>query len=446
MSPIACRPLLAVLTLALAACSVARGQSVEFDDPFNQETARRMYEGSRAEPQALRQELREAARAACLTRLRRAKAGADYPDLVLDDLAKLLAADLTLAKTPGDRRAARERYWAGCREVELLTLQGVEVGIKQFTIADYWAARTERLLAELRLVGELGADRAPPASLLNGLDDADPLASGAARDEFEATRAEPGRLAQAARDACTNEYGARVQRIMAGTDTPNLILPIVTRRLMTTLAAGESPAEYLAAAEAVWLLSRKIEQLTEQRVEAGIKVFTTADFYGARDCRLEANVLMVEGRRGTGKLLPLQGALQSPFAAVPDPLDTKAVARAKAESVRADVRDLNRQRRQTILAEYEQRIQRIRAGTDTPDVTSVASRRLLDVEVALAGGKAESIAAWKRYRARAAEIEGLTRERVEAGIRQFTQADVWDARYDRILAELRLAEARAAKE
>src|SRR5438874_2027157 len=116
MSRNATRPLLIALTLALVAGPAVRAQLTPTDDPFDKARARGLREGSRAEPQALRQALREAARAAYSIRLQRVKAGTGTPDLVLEDLAKLLDADLALAKTP----AARERYWAGCREVELL--------------------------------------------------------------------------------------------------------------------------------------------------------------------------------------------------------------------------------------------------------------------------------------------------------------------------------------
>ena len=51
-----------------------------------------------------------------------------------------------------------------------------EAGIRNFTIADYWAARTERLLATASLVAEIGrAGQPAPGSLHNALDDADSL-------------------------------------------------------------------------------------------------------------------------------------------------------------------------------------------------------------------------------------------------------------------------------
>ena len=448
MSPIASRSLLIVLVLALVPSPAVWGQPVPVDeDPLDKARARAVREGHPDRTQALGQALLGTAQAVCSIRLYRFRVGADHPDLVLEDLGKRLTADLALAKTPAERRAAWGRHWAGCLEVELLLLHHVEAGIRNFTIADYWAARTERLLAA-SLVAEIGrAGQPAPGSLHNALDDADSLDSRAPRDEFEMTRAEPRRLARAARDACENEYAVRSRRLRAGSDTPYQLLPLGARRLATARAAGENPAEYLAAVETLWLRSWDIEQLTQEWVESGIKKFSSADVYEARDRRLETNVLLAEARRGAGMPLPLQGNLQASLLdGERDPLNTRDVARAKAEATRADIANLNRQRREAILTEYAARIQRVRDGTDTPDVTSAASRRLCDVELALASGKAGRLAALERKWVQAAEIERLARERMEEGIRQFTWADFLDAQYDCILAKLRLAEARGGKE
>jgi hypothetical protein len=466
------RPLL-VLLLGFAACAAARGQplagvelpgpgervvfpggarpagAVPAESPLDaKDTARSLRQAQTAAPDELRREVRGAARAGYDIRLQRIRGGTDTPDVTLEDLARLLPVDLALAKTPAERVTARVRYWAGCREVELLTLERVAAGIKAFTAADYWAARTERLLAEFQLVQEIGGAGMPlPASLHSALHDPDPIESWAPRAEFAASRAAPRELARAAQEACTREYARRIRRIMAGTDTPDVLLEVVPRRVAAARAAGEEGPEFLATLEGVWLLSWDAEQLTRERVEAGVKQFSRADYYDSRADRLGASAQMAEARRVAGKPLALTGGLQDPFAVLhDDPLDTRDLARAKAETVRADISELNRQRRAALLAGYEQSIQRVRSGTDTPDVTGAVSRRLLDVELALAGQKrADRLAALERQLARAAEIEALVRECVEAGVKNFTPADFWEARYERLRAELQLAETRAAK-
>ena len=144
--------------------------------------------------------------------------------------------------------------------------------------------------------------------------------------------------------------------------------------------------------------------------------------------------------------------MQDPFAAKhDDPLDTRDIARAKSEATRVDVGELNRQRRETLLAAYALRVRRFKEGRDASDDLSSVSQRLLDAELALARGKAERVAALERQWARAAEIEDLVRERMDSPIRMFSRspfasADFWEARYDRILAELRIADACAARE
>ena len=120
------RPLLIVLTLALAASPAARGQQIPTgDDPFDKERARGLHEGRRGQPQALGQALRDLARTAYSIRLQTIRAGVDTPDGILDDLARLWDADLTLAKTPADASPPGERYWAGVRNVEQLILEFV---------------------------------------------------------------------------------------------------------------------------------------------------------------------------------------------------------------------------------------------------------------------------------------------------------------------------------
>jgi hypothetical protein len=409
-----------------------------------------LREGQQGQPRALGQALRDAARTACSIRSQAVRAGWDTPDEVLDDLARLRDADLALATSRAERLVARVRYWAGVRDVEGLIRERVEAGIKQFTLADYWAARGERLLAESRLAQDRGGAELPrPGTVTGTFDDPDPLAAGpAARAEFEALRSTPGALAESARDAALREYEARTRPRM--TDSPTMPVVVSFRRIAAERTAGRDPAEALAALEGLWLLTWEDEQLIRNQVEAGIKFFTLADYYDARDTRLEADVAIAEARRRPDKPHPLKGGLQDPLAAKRDPLDARDVARARFEATRAGVEELNRQRRDTLLSAYALRVRRYNEGYGADEISAV-SRRLLDAELALAGGRAERLAALERQQARAAEIERLIRQRFEAGIRQFSRGPFdhvvfWEARHERLRAELPLAEARAARE
>jgi hypothetical protein len=450
MSRTASSPLLVVLTLALAACPAARGQEFPTDDdPLDKARARGMRGAPQAEAAPLKRALRDAALSGYAERMDRIRKGYDTPDVVLSLLPKLLAVDLALADGPAARLAARQRYWVGLREVEELTRDRVEAGVRQFTQADVWTARSERLLAELSLVHELGGAGKPlPGSRLTAFDDPDPLAARAvARDELVATHATERGLAAAARDACANDSAVRVQRLRAGSGTPDSVLAILPRRLAAERVLGRSPADFLAALEDLWQMAWECERLTRDRVEAGVRQFTQADVFDARAARLQMGVLIVEARRQPGKLVPPQGSLRERSPGEDDPLEGRGATRIRFTEMRSDVPQLLAERRETLVAGYTVRMQRMRAGSDSPILASEVSLRLLDAERDLAGrNKAERIAALGRYRARAAEIEGLLKGRVEGGIKQFTWADVYEAQFDRIQAELWIVEARAPKE
>jgi hypothetical protein len=445
MSRPALRPLLALLLLAPGVGLPARAQ----DDGSPLDTkgaARRLRQVQRAEPQALTRDVHDAARSAFEVRMMRVLAAVETPDVLLGEIRRMLPAELDLARDPAERLAAWERYWAATREIEVATRERVEAGVRIFTAADYYSARGERLLAEADLLEAYReAGRRLSGGLSGPLVDPDPLASGpAARDGFRMTRVAPRESARAAHDAYVAEYQVRVQRLAGGTDTPELTLAILPRRLAAAQASGAGPADLLAIQEGLWQMACSCELLTRRRVEDGVKGFTPADAYDARDVRLAAAVLVAEGRRQGGKVQPLVGALQEVSGALDEPLDTKGIARIKSEDTRAEPRQLNEERRRALLAAYNVRIQRILGGTDVPDVLITVSRRLVEVELARAAGRAERLAALERYWERAAELELLVAERVSAGIKAFGPADYYEARYERLVAELRIA--RAAKE
>jgi hypothetical protein len=457
------RSLLVVLTLALVACPEARAQQLsdgppslaEFgDDPSGhdplsaRERARRLRQAQQADPGESKRALRDAARSEYAVRMIRIQGGTDTPDVVLDLLPRLLAADLGLAGNRAERVAARQGYRRAMQEIEDLTRRRIENGIQAFTPADYWALRCARLLAELWLIEELGGPGKPlPGAPNRALGDQDPFeAKAAAQDEFEATRALPRLLAEAARDAPLREYQARIPRLFGGGESPDYLLPIAQRRVAAEGTRGENTVEYRAALEGLWQVTWHLEHFTQQCIEARFKTFSPADYYATHDLRLEVEVWIAAARRNAGKPLPLRGGLQDPFVMPDAPLDAKDVARTKAEAAQVDVRQLLEKRREALLAEHEARLRRIRAGADTPDVLNTASARLLTVELALANGRAERLAARERFWARTALTEDLMLARVMAGVKGFTPANCYAARYMRILAELELAEARAARE
>ena len=211
-------------------------------------------------------------------------------------------------------------------------------------------------------------------------------------------------------------------------------------------ALGGDPADLIPVLESYWQMAAVLERLTAERVAAGVKQFTLADGYAAHDHRLEAEIWLAEARTRPGKLLPLQGAMQDRFTADHDPFDrlwlqlSRDLAHLKHQTARSNPQHLHEQRRQAILAEYSVRVERVRGGQETPDESENASRRLLAADLALAG-PAERLPALERYFARQWELEVLTKERVEAGVRSFTPTNYYQTRYARLAAELLLAEA-----
>jgi hypothetical protein len=439
----------ALFALALVACPFARAQPLLDDDPLDsRERARRLRQARQADPQKLTQALRDEANSAFAQRMQRAKWGTDTADAVIDELNRVLAADRAAGRGRDEGIAALGHYWARLREVEQMTWERVEAGIKTSTAADYWAVRGQRLLAESRLIQELGGAAAPGAGAFRTAgDEDDPLASRqTARARFEVARATPAGPARAALDAARREYEFLVRRIMGGTETPDVIHAILARRVAAEGVLGQGPGDYLGSLEGLWYAASFNERLILQRIAFGIKNFTQGEYYAARDARLETEIRIVEARRQAGRTLPLRGGLQDPFAEVEHPLDTRDVAQAKSAAARADVRQLNETRRDVLRAAYAYRITRLWAGTEVPDAASAVSRRLVGVELALATRRGERLAALEQHCARAAEIEDFTRDRVEQGIRTFTSVDYHDMRFERIQAELWLAEARAAKD
>jgi hypothetical protein len=443
------------------------------DNPLNAKAmAKRLREAQRTEPRELLRASHDAAKAAFEVRLQRIHGGTDLPDVTLDLVPKILAAELALADGRAGPLAALERAWVRSREIERLTEERVNAGVKNFTPADYWEVRTERLLAELRLVRELGGKGKPlSGAVLSSLPDVAPLDTSplareafagpqgaapiayagldirtVAREALALTRAEPQALAREARTAPINAYWVRIQRIRGGTDTPDNSLHAAISYVRAVRAGDADSADLQATLEAYWQQVWEIEVLTQERIEAAVKNFTPADYTYARDHRLEAEVWMMEARGQPKQLRPLQGGLQSPLWELVDPLMTREYARAKFDAVRSDLRQLNLQRQQTLQASLAVREQRVRGGTDTPDVTLETARRLAAVELTLASNRAERLAALQRHWVRTRTIEDLTRQRVEHGVKNFTPADWLQARYERLQAELRLAEALAVKE
>jgi RNA polymerase sigma factor (sigma-70 family) len=95
---------------------------------------------------------------------------------------------------------------------------------------------------------------------------------------------------------------------------------------------------------------------------------------------------------------------------------------------------------------YAIRIQRVRAGTDSrPEDLYAWSKRWLESEQEVNPGRDAHLKALRAHLERMKELEALIRERVEAGVKNFTPADLWAAVYAHQEAEIWLRKAEAEK-
>ena len=171
----------------------------ETDPLAGKSLAKELRAATKKQPKELRQELHDTALNEFRYRVLRVMAATELPDSALEALSRLASADLALAGADQPARlAAREKQWAGLREIEALTAERVLNGVRNFTAADYWGARGERLLAERELIEERGGAGNPlPGSLFIDRDHLDPFATkAAARDLRAAARQTPRALAQ----------------------------------------------------------------------------------------------------------------------------------------------------------------------------------------------------------------------------------------------------------
>jgi hypothetical protein len=122
----------------------------------------------------------------------------------------------------------------------------------------------------------------------------------------------------------------------------------------------------------------------------------------------------------------------------------KVFAKHEAEAVRADLRELIRARRDVVRVAMDARFKEFLAGRGTLDILLECARHWLDAERSLQESPAGRLAAVERYWAILWEIEEVNRGRYEAG--RISQKDYMEPRYERLTAEMELAQGRLAKD
>ena len=260
--------------------------------------------------------------------------------------------------------------------------------------------------------------------------------------------ASPG---QAALDACWNEHEVRLQLVVGGHETPEVLFGPLARRRRGDLALGGDPADLIPVLESYWQMAAVLERLTAERVAAGVRQSRSPMGTRRRDHRLEAEIWLAEARTRPGKLLPLQGAMQDRFTADHDPFDrlwlqlSRDLAHLKHQTAREAIPSTSTNRGdQAILAEYSVRVEP-RARRRKPPMKAKPPRAGFWPRTSPWPGRPSVCPPWSAISHVKWELEVLTKGRVEAGVRSFTPTNYYQTRYARLAAELLLAEACAAK-
>jgi hypothetical protein len=268
----------------------------------------------------------------------------------------------------------------------------------------------------------------------------DPLGTkNLGRAQRSAMQAEPRVLARAAADATMKgeKFILYSQALSRYEVPPPSILPASARRLEAGRALDDSPAAQLLLLEDYWVRAWQNEKATRIRVERGNQNYTPADYWAARGQRLQAEFWLAEARATPGKPLPLKGGLQDPVGEVDDPLETKEMAQAKLNAIRADPGALALAWREADRNAWEVMGELARGGkyVNTEEQIEV-SRRLLEAERAVDPSPAGHAAALERHGRRLRQIEEQVRERLRRQEHSYTPLDYWAARYHRLQAEL----------
>jgi hypothetical protein len=121
-------------------------------------------------------------------------------------------------------------------------------------------------------------------------------------------------------------------------------------------------------------------------------------------------------------------------------LKAKPLEPAKGDD---ELRKLQKERYNAALKEVQLRYEYVKAGKALAlDVIADASRRLLDAELDLAEKPADRVAVYEKQLEFAKDVEKIIEARAAAGFRDFSAADVEQARYARLTAEVNLLRAK----
>jgi hypothetical protein len=267
-----------------------------------------------------------------------------------------------------------------------------------------------------------------------------------ARAKFEAVHADPRELVRQKLLAARQWGQARSEDVVAGREIRDILLEALPRQVEAELAVRTRPEDRAAALERGWEWAWLHETINADRYAAGR--VPVADYAQTMAARLEAEIRWLRARAGTGGGSGRASPLPRLWPEVgqtgdlgPVDVSVKDLAEAKRAALRADPRELARQKVAALRAWDQGRWEEYVAGHGTLFNLLEAGGRLADAEADLADNPEGRAAALETHWAQAWQIEVIDTARLAAG--RVPLADYLESRYVRLGAEARWLRARA---
>jgi hypothetical protein len=142
-----------------------------------------------------------------------------------------------------------------------------------------------------------------------------------------------------------------------------------------------------------------------------------------------------------GQWTQAQSRYRDDYAPLPDPLDSKHVAKAKFTMSLGTAHAVAQEKLAVVREEYEARRKEFLDGRGTVEYFEACSRRWLQAELDLADTPAAVVAAYDRHWVMMKEMEDINKARNDAG--RIPPQDYLEAKYYRLDAEFHLLQAQA---
>jgi hypothetical protein len=260
---------------------------VRAEDPLElaQHVARLNFEAEQTPRPDVDRARVETARRVYAERQQEVLSGRGWVSDLLEESQRLLQAELA-ARGEDGAVAALELRWRQAREIETILQAKFLAGTAK--VADLTAARCTRLEAETALLRARRAHSGARVDIALDLvpedDDFLERHKELARARFQAEQTSPAERAHERYDAAHLEVEARVQELMAGRITLDLLLES-THRLFQAQRDLGGEAELAPVLESVWRIAWYTETIFQAKLAAGTAKI--ADTYHSTEHRLE---------------------------------------------------------------------------------------------------------------------------------------------------------------